>query len=280
MRLDEKTLEIIADLICGDNDHPYYRKGRDLPIFFRNAGLKCPDLEYETRKWWVLDRLKEYNADSSIHKVLLRLADPMEYHDNEITKEVIKEMNEILALSGLKININGITPSIMEVDPYLPDQKFKEDSKIHTPNFNKRVSTKQAYKIFISHGNDSAALNLLKEFIIAIGLIPVIVKNEPNKGMSVDDKVLNSLKSCEAAIILATGDDAVNGSEYFQPRQNVIHEIGLAQQILTDKITYLLEEDTKFPSNISPKVYERFTKENLTGAFITIARDLKGFDIL
>ena len=120
----------------------------------------------------------------------------------------------------------------------------------------------------------------MSEFIIAIGLIPVIVKNEPNKGMSVDDKVVNNLKNCKAAIILATGDDIVNGDDLFQPRQNVIHEIGLAQQILKDKIIYLLEEDTKFPSNISPKVYQRFTKNNLSVAFITITRDLKDFDIL
>ncbi len=29
MELDDKTLETISDLICGDNDYPYYRKGRD-----------------------------------------------------------------------------------------------------------------------------------------------------------------------------------------------------------------------------------------------------------
>jgi hypothetical protein len=65
--------------------------------------LECPDLKDETRKWWVFDRLKEYNGASSIDNVLLRLADPMEYHNNKITIEIIKEMNEILALSGLKI---------------------------------------------------------------------------------------------------------------------------------------------------------------------------------
>jgi predicted nucleotide-binding protein len=279
MELDDKTLETIADLICGDN-YQYYRKGRDLPIFFRNAGLECPDLKDETRKWWVLDRLKEYNGDSSIDNVLLRLADPMEYHNNKITIEIIKEMNEILALSGLKIILNGIKPTIVKIDPYIPDLKSNKDSEIYIQESNKLVSSKQTSKIFISHGNDTSALNLLREFIIAIGLIPVIVKNEPNKGMSVDDKVVNNLKNCKAAIILATGDDIVNGSDFFQPRQNVIHEIGLAQQILKHKIIYLLEEDTKFPSNISPKVYQRFTKDNLSVAFITIARDLNDFDVL
>jgi hypothetical protein len=33
MELDDKTLETIADLICGDN-YQYYRKGRDLNQYF------------------------------------------------------------------------------------------------------------------------------------------------------------------------------------------------------------------------------------------------------
>ena len=81
--------------------------------------------------------------------------------------------------------------------------------------------------IFISHGKESEALNLLNNFIRAIGLIPVIVIEQPSQGMSLDDKVIGYMRRCAAAIILATGDDKVEGSEHFQPRQNVIHEIGI-----------------------------------------------------
>jgi hypothetical protein len=134
--------------------------------------------------------------------------------------------------------------------------------------------------IFISHGRKSTALDLVEDFIRSLGLIPVIVMNQPSQGMSVDKKVSSYMKACASAIILATGDDKVEGSTFFQPRQNVIHEIGLAQQMLTNKITYLLEEDTVLPSNIAPKVYERFTKDNLSIAFIAIVRDLKAFGVI
>ena len=144
--------------------------------------------------------------------------------------------------------------------------------------FSKRVITPA--NIFISHGKESEALNLLNNFIRAIGLIPVIVMEQPSQGMSLDDKVIAYMRTCAAAIILATGDDKVEGSEYLQPRQNVIHEIGIAQQVLTNRITYLLEEGTEFPSNIAPKVYERFFKDNLSKAFIAIVRDLRAFGIL
>ena len=134
--------------------------------------------------------------------------------------------------------------------------------------------------IFISHGRESKALDLLNNFIRAIGLIPVIVMEQPSQGMSLDDKVIAYMQTCAAAIILATGDDKVEGGEHLQPRQNVIHEIGIAQQVLTNRITYLLEEGTEFPSNIAPKVYERFTNNNLSKAFIAIVRDLRAFGIL
>ena len=77
--LDYKTLEAIAELICGEGD--YYRTGRELPIFFRNAGLECPDHDGTTRKWWTLERLEEYNKNpDEIKKVILRLANPKECH--------------------------------------------------------------------------------------------------------------------------------------------------------------------------------------------------------
>lgn len=134
--------------------------------------------------------------------------------------------------------------------------------------------------IFISHGKESEALNLLRDFIRALGQIPVIVMEKSSQGMSLDDKVLAYMRTCSAAIILATGDDKLQGTEYFHPRQNVIHEIGMAQEILTNRITYLLEEGTEFPNNIAPKVYEPFTKDNLSKAFIAIVRDLRAFGIL
>ena len=147
-----------------------------------------------------------------------------------------------------------------------------------SPKFSKKVIPPA--NIFVSHGRESEALNLLNNFIRAIGLIPVIVMEQPSQGMSLDDKVIAYMQTCVAAIILATGDDKVEGCEHLQPRQNVIHEIGIAQQVLTNRITYLLEEGTEFPSNIVPKVYERFTNNNLSKVFIAIVRDLRAFGIL
>ena len=133
-------------------------------------------------------------------------------------------------------------------------------------------------KAFISHGKESVALNKLEEFLRALGIEPLVVKEQPSLDKTVDDKVNYYLSQADFAIILATGDDKIEGK--LHPRQNVIHEIGLAQKTHAGKITYLLEEGTEFPSNISPKVWEPFKKKNMMNAFLHIAKELRAYGIL
>lgn len=133
-------------------------------------------------------------------------------------------------------------------------------------------------KAFISHGKESAALRKLEEFLHNLGIIPLIVKEQPSLDKTVSDKVEYYLHQADFVIILATGDDEFEGK--LHPRQNVIHEIGLAQKTHSGKIIYLLEEETEFPSNISPKVWEHFRQRNMLNAFLCILRELRALGIL
>ena len=115
-------------------------------------------------------------------------------------------------------------------------------------------------------------------YLSNIPLEPVIVIREASQGMSVDDLVDKKLSECDCAIILATADDPVGDRK--QPRPNVIHEIGLAQEKLQNKVVYLKEESCEFPSNIRPKVWENFTQENMETAFEKISKELHAFGLL
>jgi len=133
-------------------------------------------------------------------------------------------------------------------------------------------------KAFISHGKESAALRKLKEFIETLGIEPLIVKKAASLDKDVPDKVNLYLTQADFVIILATGDDVFEGKRH--PRQNVIHEIGLAQKTQPGRIIYLLEEGTEFPSNIRPKVWESFKQRNMMDAFLGIIRELRAYGIL
>ena len=133
-------------------------------------------------------------------------------------------------------------------------------------------------KAFISHGKESAALRKLKEFVETLGVEPVIVKKLASVDKDLPDKVNTYLNQADFVIILATADDKVG--DKLQPRQNVIHEIGLAQKTHPGRIIYLLEEGAEFPSNIRPKVWESFKQRNMMDAFLGIIRELRAYGIL
>jgi len=139
-------------------------------------------------------------------------------------------------------------------------------------------------KVFISHGKESAALWKLKEFIETLGIEPLIVKKQASLDKDLPDKVNLYLNQADFVIILATGDDIVRdkktGTTIKQPRQNVIHEIGLAQKTHSGRIIYLLEDGASFPSNIRPRVWESFKQRNMMDAFLGIVRELRAYGIL
>lgn len=139
-------------------------------------------------------------------------------------------------------------------------------------------------KAFVSHGKESAALRKLKEFLETLGIEPLIVKKRASLDKDLPDKVNLYLSQADFVIILATADDTVKdkktGTETKQPRQNVIHEIGLAQKTHEGKVIYLLEEGAEFPSNIRPKVWENFKQRNMMDAFLGIVRELRAYGML
>ncbi|HEY54952.1 MAG TPA: nucleotide-binding protein [Dehalococcoidia bacterium] len=147
-----------------------------------------------------------------------------------------------------------------------------------------KMTVTEPPKAFISHGKGGGALLKLEKFIRELGIEPIIVKDRASADRTADDKVNDYLKEADFVIIFATGDDEikVKGKDkgVFQPRQNVIHEIGLAQRTHPGKIIYLLEEKAQFPSNINPKVYERFARQSMDDAFTAIVRELKNWGFL
>jgi hypothetical protein len=121
-----------------------------------------------------------------------------------------------------------------------------------------------ARKVFITHGHAEDVLRRVEDFVRALGLEPVVVKRGPSLGDSVDDLVERRIEECQAQIVLATADDQVDGA--WQPRPNVIHEIGLGQRIFKDRIIYLKEDRCEFPSNVASKVWEPFARDSKRAA--------------
>jgi predicted nucleotide-binding protein len=142
------------------------------------------------------------------------------------------------------------------------------------------VKISEPPKAFIAHGGETPALDKLKKYLIALGIEPVIVDEQASENRSTGNNVDSYAKQADCAIILATKGDIDGVTGGFIPRGNVLVEIGKAQELFKDRIIYLLQAGTKFPTNVSEKVWGRFTSSCMDEAFIKVARELTAFGIL
>lgn len=135
-------------------------------------------------------------------------------------------------------------------------------------------------KAFIAHGGESAARDKLEDFLMALGVTPIIVEEQPSEGRSKDKNVEYYLKRSDCAIILATKGDIDGRTGEFIPRGNILNEVGRCQEIFPNRMVYLLEEGAKFPTNIDEKVWERFSEECVDKALIKVAKELRIFGLI
>ena len=132
--------------------------------------------------------------------------------------------------------------------------------------------------VFIAHGGMPTALTKLEEFLRAIGCEPIIAEKQPSEGRSANEHVKWCLGQADCAIVLGTAEDLEQDKLFSKP--NVYIELGRFQERFADKTIYLLEEGAQFPSNVSEKVWERFTQENMEKAFLKVVRELTAFGYL
>lgn len=136
-------------------------------------------------------------------------------------------------------------------------------------------------KIFISHSGRTVALKKLDSFLKSLGLESIIVMEHPNLDRTVNAKVEKFMDESDLVIFLATGEGRDKKGKRI-PGDNVTHEIGLSQGKTKHdgKRIYLLENGASFGTNISSKVYIRFTRNEIEKSFKAIEREIKGMGYL
>lgn len=110
---DEAVLDSLADFICGDDSskYPIYRSSSYLTKFFTSVGIQAQH-DGSTRKWWVLEVLKQLQAHQ-IEAVILKLVDFKLYKgDINSFRLAVQSMNSILLMENFEIGVDGTTPYI------------------------------------------------------------------------------------------------------------------------------------------------------------------------
>lgn len=134
-------------------------------------------------------------------------------------------------------------------------------------------------KVFITHGKNKKILEQIKEIVRYGKHEPVVAVEHETVSKPVPDKVLEDMRSCQAAVIHVAQEGVLadeNGALVPQINDNVLIEIGAAMALYGRKFILLVEEGVKLPSNLQGLYECRYSGDSLDG-FATM-KLLKAFN--
>jgi len=139
--------------------------------------------------------------------------------------------------------------------------------------------------VFIVHGQEEATKLSVARYLEKLGVKPVILQEQINRGMSLIEKFEDYAAKAGFAVILMTPDDfgypvGKEEGKKHRARQNVVLELGyFFAKLGRDKTIVLTKGEIEFPSDVMGIVYEKI--DNGEGWKLTLARELKeaGFEV-
>lgn len=140
-----------------------------------------------------------------------------------------------------------------------------------------KMPSRMSKNIFIVHGHDGEARESVARFITSLGLKPIILHEQANRGRTVIEKV-EANSDVSFAIVLLTPDDLGKGKDQpeLEPRarQNVLLELGyFFGKLGREHVCALKKGDVEIPSDFAGVVWEKMDGGN--GWKLALARELQ-----
>lgn len=139
--------------------------------------------------------------------------------------------------------------------------------------------------VFVVHGHDLEAKGALRDFLVKLGLNPIILDEQDDKGMTIIEMFEYYAGVCSFAFILVTPDDQMSASEksdkaMWRARQNVIMELGwFIAHLGRERVAILYRAGAEIPSDIHGVLYARFDR-SVSEVSEKIRQRLKGVNLI
>jgi predicted nucleotide-binding protein len=152
--------------------------------------------------------------------------------------------------------IHKMTKSV--IVPFGRDFKsFVEQSAPATPE--SPSTSVDLNKVFVVHGRDNGTKETVARFLEQQGLQPVILHEQPSRGMTIPEKLIAN-SDVGFAVVLLTPDDLgrakTDTEEKPRARQNVMLELGyFVGRLGRDKVCALLKDTVELPSDYVGVIY-------------------------
>ncbi len=135
------------------------------------------------------------------------------------------------------------------------------------PESETRTTTK---KVFIVHGHDIAARESVTNLVHRLGLNPIVLNEQADKGLTIIEKLEVHATETAFAVVILTPDD-VDGT---RARQNVVFEWGyFAAKLGRAKVCVLRKGTVEIPSDMHGLVHTDLDSAN--GWHLRLAKELK-----
>jgi predicted nucleotide-binding protein len=137
-------------------------------------------------------------------------------------------------------------------------------------------------RVFIVHGHEHVAKAELELFLKEIGLDPIVLHRQIDKGLTIIEK-FEKYSCVDYAIVLLTPDDSVStgkegdtGYTEFRARQNVIFELGFfIGKLGRERVCCIYKRGVTPPSDTSGIVYKEY-REHVDDVKWEIIKELRG----
>jgi predicted nucleotide-binding protein len=120
-------------------------------------------------------------------------------------------------------------------------------------------------RVFISHGSNHAVVEQIETLLEVAEIEAETAEAEETAAIPVPEKVLNSMRRCEAGIIAVTVDEGrkdENGK--YTLNENVLIEIGAAFVLYDQKVCLVWDKRLNVPSNLQGLYRCEFEGDELT----------------
>ena len=169
---------------------------------------------------------------------------------------------------------------IEEIEEY-----WEDDDQALVISNSQRDELKDRTKIFVVHGRDDGARQAVARFIEKLGLEPVILDEQADKGRTIIEKFEQEAEEVRFAVVLLTPDDegrlrSEEAELKPRARQNVIFELGYFRRALgPNRVCALKKGEVETPSDYEGVLY--IPLDDAGGWKMGLIKELKaaGFDV-
>jgi hypothetical protein len=163
----------------------------------------------------------------------------------------------------------GGSPPNPSAAPPVADETGEDD--IGTPDSTTDVGqipaiSPRGNRVFITHGKNRKILEQVKELVLFGKFDPVVAQESETAAKPVPDKVMDEMRSCQAAVIHVGSEGMLldsAGQQVPQVNGNVLIEIGAAMALYGRNFILLVEEGVSLPSNLQGLYECRYSGDEL-----------------